>query len=50
MSMLETAIVSVKGTEIQPVLRCSVDMGFGEPLEGFVPDNYMTCDEEQVRG
>lgn len=50
MNMLEKAIVSVRGTDIVPVLRCEVDMGFGEELRGFVPVDYMTCDEEEVRG
>ncbi len=50
MNMLEKAIVSVRGTDIEPVLRCEVDMGFGAELEGSVPADYMTCDEEEVRG
>lgn len=49
MNMLEKAIVSVRGTDITPVLRCEVDMGFGKELEGSVPADYMTCDEEEVR-
>lgn len=49
MNMLEKAIVSVRGTDISPVLRCEVDMGFGKELEGYVPAEYMTCDEEEVR-
>lgn len=49
MNMLEKAIVSVRGTDIEPVLRCEVDMGFGEELKGSVPADYMTCDEEEVR-
>ena len=49
MNMLEKAIVSVRGTDIRPVLRCEVDMGFGAELEGSVPASYMTCDEEEVR-
>ncbi|CAN0492441.1 unnamed protein product, partial [Laminaria digitata] len=47
MNMLEKAIVSVRGTDIRPVLRCEVDMGFGAELEGSVPESYMTCDEEE---
>lgn len=47
--MLEKAIVSVRGTDIEPVLRCEVDMGFGEELKGSVPADYMTCDEDEVR-
>lgn len=50
MNMLEKAIVSVRGTDIEPVLRCEVDMGFGADLRGSVPADYMTCDEEEVRG
>ncbi|CBN78452.1 conserved unknown protein [Ectocarpus siliculosus] len=47
MNMLEKAIVSVRGTDIQPVLRCEVDMGFGAELKGSVPADYMTCDDEE---
>lgn len=50
MNMLEKAIVSVRGTDIEPVLRCEVNMGFGAELQGSVPADYMTCDEEEVRG
>lgn len=48
MNMLEKAIVSVRGTDIEPVLRCEVDMGFGAELRGSVPAEYMTCDEDEV--
>ncbi|CAN0411518.1 unnamed protein product, partial [Hapterophycus canaliculatus] len=48
MNMLEKAIVSVRGTEIEPVLRCEVNMGFGSELQGSVPAEYMVCDEEEV--
>lgn len=49
MNMLEKAIVSVRGTDIEPVLRCEVNMGFGSELQGSVPADYMVCDEEEVR-
>ena len=49
MNMLEKAIVSVRGTDITPVLRCEVDMGFARELEGSVPAEYMTCNDEEVR-
>lgn len=49
MNMLEEAIVSVRGTNIQPVLRCNFDMGFGKELDGSVPEDYMTCEPEKVR-
>lgn len=48
MNMLEKAIVSVRGTDIVPVDRCMVDMGFAPELEGSVPEDYMTCDEDEV--
>lgn len=50
MNMLEKAIVSVRGTDIEPVLRCEISMGFGDELKGSVPADYMTCDEEEVSG
>ncbi|CAN0186313.1 unnamed protein product, partial [Ectocarpus fasciculatus] len=47
MNMLEKAIVSVRGTDIEPVLRCEVEMGFGAELKGSVPADYMSCDDEE---
>ncbi|CAM9525936.1 unnamed protein product, partial [Sphacelaria rigidula] len=48
MSMLETAIIELRGTDIQPVPRCDVDMGLGKELEGSVPDDYMTGEPEKA--
>lgn len=48
MNMLENAIISVRGTDITPVLRCEVDMGFGPELQGSIPASYMPCEPAEV--